>query len=126
RLLARPHDHPQRHVHLPARERCKGALHCADAPLHVEQLLDLFLVEHEHQGKSDATSSRSASASEPCAAASGGPRCSGRRGPTTTALTRGSERSHAKASVGISTPRSDAAASNRSRASYTSSLSNSR
>jgi len=52
---------------------------------------------------------RSSSPSPTPSAASGGSRWSGRRGPTITAVTRGSARSHAIASAAGETPRSDAA-----------------
>jgi glycerol uptake facilitator protein len=60
--------------------------------------------------KSPASASRSASSSRMGRAASAGSRWSGRRGPTTTAVTRGSASSHASDSAAVETPRSAAAA----------------
>jgi glycerol uptake facilitator protein len=60
--------------------------------------------------KRPASASRSASSSRMGRAASAGSRWSGRRGPTTTAVTRGSASSHASDSAAVETPRSVAAA----------------
>jgi len=72
-------------------------------------LYDLIATPRDY-AKRRVSAFRSSSSSPTPSAASGGSSWSGRRGPTTTAVTRGSARSQAIASAADETPRSDAAA----------------
>src|SRR5688572_9646258 len=67
RLVLRLDDEAEGHVHLAAGERRKRSSHRLDAPLHVEQPLDLLLVEHEdgHQQAARIRSASSLSSSSP-------------------------------------------------------------
>ncbi len=89
RVAGRTEDGPERLVDLAAGEGGEGTRHRLDAAFHVEQFLDLLLVqdEHGHQAKNDAISSRSPGDMSSSSAARAGWRCSGRRGPITTPLT---------------------------------------
>lgn len=72
-------------------------------------LYDLIATPRSY-AKRPVSASRSASSSRTARAASAGSRWSGRRGPTTTAVTRMSASSHASDSAAVETPRSAAAA----------------
>src|SRR5712691_1852620 len=85
--------------------------------VHQTEIVRSHPPESDRHAKRAASSPTSVCESCRSSARSAGSRCSGRRGPTMTAVTSGCASSHAIASVAVSAPRRAAASANRSKAS---------